>query len=403
MLLFIHLILFCTIVSAPEPSAYVSKLRSGLKKESAATDTTTKSEEENVEEKIEEESSDTDSESSNEPESQVAPAMTEPLKYPDVFIIGAQRCGTTAMNNVLFTHPNICGKGTKEKHFFSNKDYEKHFVGYKQEFEGCKKDQLTVDVTPKYIFGDEIPERINKTYGAEQLSQKKFIAILREPIARQYSEYQRLLRLCFRVIDENDKEANAIKAKPSSSGTATKRPPAKKGKLEPSCTHVLKFAPTKHPTKYPELAQKDNAMLFFEWTGTEHGEHERGRGNYVGQLKRWLSVIKRSQIFIINFQTLISNASDTFFRMSAFLGLNADLMINDKKNQLVLLPPPPAANAHVDWSPGVLDCRTYGQLQSYYNSQNDGLSRLINDAKDRPKEEPQFPPFVQSRSDCKDV
>ena len=34
------------------------------------------------------------------------------VPYPDIFIIGQQKCGTTSLNKLLFEHPQICSEGT---------------------------------------------------------------------------------------------------------------------------------------------------------------------------------------------------------------------------------------------------------------------------------------------------
>jgi len=131
-----------------------------------------------------------------------------PQNVPDIFIIGAQKCGTTSLNNLMFDHPQICSEGVKEKHFY---DHEKEWLsnqrGYLAEFKNCKKNQLTIDATPVYIFDQDAPFRIQRSYSQTDLAKKKFILLLREPVARQYSEYQRVLRICFRVL-ENDPQVN---------------------------------------------------------------------------------------------------------------------------------------------------------------------------------------------------
>ena len=38
----------------------------------------------------------------------------EPLQYPDFFIIGAMKCGTTTLHKLLTDNPKICGEGEKE-------------------------------------------------------------------------------------------------------------------------------------------------------------------------------------------------------------------------------------------------------------------------------------------------
>ena len=42
------------------------------------------------------------------------------MRIPDFFIIGASKCGTTALSRYLDEHPNICFALTKEPHFFSD-------------------------------------------------------------------------------------------------------------------------------------------------------------------------------------------------------------------------------------------------------------------------------------------
>jgi hypothetical protein len=41
-------------------------------------------------------------------------------RVPDFFIIGAPKCGTTALTEYLRTHPNICFSRVKEPHFFAD-------------------------------------------------------------------------------------------------------------------------------------------------------------------------------------------------------------------------------------------------------------------------------------------
>ena len=42
------------------------------------------------------------------------------MRIPDFFIIGASKCGTTALSDYLSRHPNICFAHNKEPHFFSD-------------------------------------------------------------------------------------------------------------------------------------------------------------------------------------------------------------------------------------------------------------------------------------------
>ena len=129
-----------------------------------------------------------------------------PLPYPDVFMIGAQKCGTTSTAYLLLQHGAFCTKGLKEKHYFSDEkafltSYETHYDAYVKQFEGCNRTQLTMDATPSYVWYDFAPELLQRSYTRKELSKKKFILLLREPVQRSYSEYQRDLRICLRAYD----------------------------------------------------------------------------------------------------------------------------------------------------------------------------------------------------------
>lgn len=320
------------------------------------------------------------------------------VPYPDLFIIGAQKCGTTSLNNLLFEHKQICSKGVKEKHFYSENNYLDIVKSYLAEFEGCKSNQVTVDATPKYIVGSEIAERIKASYKPESLAKKKFIILLRDPVARQYSEFQRVLRICFRVI-EDDKQLLRE--------STTRTPEEKRERAEKNCGLVLRPETLKKPKGGKSVVmKKENAMSFAEWSVSPFGSYEQARGNYVHQIKHWLSVIDRSQLFILNFQSLIGNTTDCMQRLSAFLDIDYSGFLETAGNEnktRVILPQPPASNSYVDWLPAFMDCKTHDVLDKYYKEQNAGLYALINNDPKKPKEEPYFPEFTSARGKCKDV
>ena len=106
-------------------------------------------------------------------------AVTAPdsLDYPDVFLLGAAKCGTSSLDAMLRQHPDICGRGVKEKHFFDSSDCftEKRRRAYRQSFRGCLNHELTRDSTPSYLRTLEAPQRLFQCYTKDQLASKKFI------------------------------------------------------------------------------------------------------------------------------------------------------------------------------------------------------------------------------------
>ena len=49
----------------------------------------------------------------------IDPLMNKAECFPDFFVVGAPRCGTTAISKYLSDNPNICFSRPKEPHFFS--------------------------------------------------------------------------------------------------------------------------------------------------------------------------------------------------------------------------------------------------------------------------------------------
>ena len=111
------------------------------------------------------------------------------LEVPDIFIIGAQKCGTTSLNELLDRHPLICSYGVKEKHFFSEThafkreaDFKHHLKDYLEEFVDCTNtSQKTIDATPSYVWIDQAPQILKSMYKPKDLAKKKFILLLRDP------------------------------------------------------------------------------------------------------------------------------------------------------------------------------------------------------------------------------
>jgi hypothetical protein len=73
--------------------------------------------------------------------------VNEVFRKPDVFIVGAPKCGTTAMNHYLGQHPEIFMSKHKEPHFFGS-----DLVSRNSDFVRDKKEYLA-------LFADVQSER----------------------------------------------------------------------------------------------------------------------------------------------------------------------------------------------------------------------------------------------------
>lgn len=100
--------------------------------------------------------------------------------------IGAQKSGTTLLYTHLKDVKEICLGKVKEIHFFDiDEKFNKGIEFYKTYFEHCKYNSIKGEITPAYIYFDDIPEKIYNTLGKDI----KFIVLLRNPIERAYSHY----------------------------------------------------------------------------------------------------------------------------------------------------------------------------------------------------------------------
>jgi hypothetical protein len=106
---------------------------------------------------------------------------------PSFLGIGAMRSGTTWLDSILRTHPDIyLPERRKEIHFF-DLYYDKGINWYEDFFphnNTAKKYQQIGEITPAYLYFPEISTRIKR-----YLPNCRFLVILRNPIDRAYSHY----------------------------------------------------------------------------------------------------------------------------------------------------------------------------------------------------------------------
>lgn len=121
-------------------------------------------------------------------------------KRPDFFIVGAPKCGTTALNDYLAEHPNIF-VARKEMHFFgSDLNFGPHFQlyrhfpkDYRAAFDAWDGQSRAGEASVWYLFSEKAAEEI-KAYNPDA----RIIIMLREPTSLLYSLY------CQFVADGNE-------------------------------------------------------------------------------------------------------------------------------------------------------------------------------------------------------
>lgn len=121
------------------------------------------------------------------------------MRLPDFFIAGHQKSGTTALYEMLRTHPQVFMPERKEPSYFVPEIVKRplSLEQYAALFEPAGAEQRAGEATPTYLWSHTAAGRIH-----EQCPDAKIIAILREP-----AEFLRSLHLQFLRIDvETEKD-----------------------------------------------------------------------------------------------------------------------------------------------------------------------------------------------------
>ena len=136
--------------------------------------------------------------------------------YPDYIIIGAVKCGTTSLFNYLRAHPDIIPSYIKEVQFFNSNNYYLGFKWYRTFFPILlfkyfykyilKRKFITGEASADYILHPSVAKRIYSL-----LPNVKIIILLRNPVDRAYSDYNRnvkykLEKLTFEEVIEKENE-----------------------------------------------------------------------------------------------------------------------------------------------------------------------------------------------------
>ena len=104
--------------------------------------------------------------------------------YPDFIGVGAMRCGTTWIADMLRAHPDIyIPAHFKELHFF-DRHFEKGQAWYFENFADKGADQIAGEFTPAYMRSKQAMEQLAAT-----CPDAKLIISLRHPAERAYSHY----------------------------------------------------------------------------------------------------------------------------------------------------------------------------------------------------------------------
>jgi len=135
------------------------------------------------------------------------------LQFPDFFVVGAPRCGTTSICRYLARNPQICFSRPKEPHYFSRLDHDPSADELKRDyldrnFSHCEPAHRAVgEGSVSYLQLPGVIERINHLN-----PQARFVVLVRNPLQMLPSYH---LRMRFLLQEDEPDFAKAWELEPA--------------------------------------------------------------------------------------------------------------------------------------------------------------------------------------------
>ncbi|MDH3686754.1 MAG: sulfotransferase [Myxococcales bacterium] len=203
---------------------------------------------------------------------------------PNFLIIGAAKCGTTALYRYLDQHPDVFLSPSKEPQFYAFEGEQLSFQGpgvtinetavtrledYEALFEGVRNERAIGEASALYLYVPSAAERIQR-----HVPNARLIAVLRNPTDRAYSSYMHLRR-----------------------------------EGRESCE------------TFPEALEAEAGRIAENWGFLWR---YRDLGLYAGQLRRYYERFPRAQIRVVLYDDFQSRPQETLREIFGFLEVDPD-------------------------------------------------------------------------------
>jgi hypothetical protein len=200
------------------------------------------------------------------------------MRRPDFFIVGAPRCGTTTMYELLREHPQVFMPARKEPIYFgSDLTKRKPYLteaSYLALFELARDERRVGEASVWYLYSRTAPAEI-----AAFSPDARIIIMLRDPVEMMHSLHRHLL---FAGQEDIEDFAEAIEAEADrAQGRRLPRDP-----------------------------------------GRPEGLQYRARARYAGDVERWIKAFGRDRVHIILQEDLSADAEGTYRATLEFLGVD---------------------------------------------------------------------------------
>jgi hypothetical protein len=276
--------------------------------------------------------------------------LTEPEEiWPNFFIVGAQKAGTTSMYFYLKEIPGVYMSPRKEPHYFAPHAVQTRVVDvirdkkeYLKLFKNARGYIAVGEATPIYLWDPDTPKLIHQT-----VPHARIIIILRDPVERAYSNF--LMKMKYSGINSSfyDELMRDYKSQETQFG-------------------------------------RSNMYVEF--------------GMYYEQVKRYFDIFGREQVKVIIFEEFIQHPEQTVNEVLAFLGINYNVREIREQHNPYSIPRNPRALwifAFFRWL-RARNIRFYKILNLLPDSIVESLpEKILFKRKQKPKIEPEAVKFLQ--------
>lgn len=203
--------------------------------------------------------------------------------WPNFFIVGAPKAGTTSLYEYLKNIPEIFMSSIKEPNFFSENTISENYpitiirkkLEYLSLFDKVQNEKIIGESSTSYLSDPETPHKIHKIN-----PNSRILISLRDPVERAFSHYLMHKRTTWLTSSLHEELQNSISKK---------------------------FNHNQHRLKL------------------EHGL-------YFNDIRRYQEIFGKNQVTILIFEEFIKNKKESIEKVLKFLGINHDVNYLETKS-----------------------------------------------------------------------
>jgi len=260
-----------------------------------------------------------------------------------LFVVGAQKAGTSALHDYLIKHPSVVGGSKKELNFFNHSEnYDQGTQWYHDQFKAplfYKPKKIYIDSTPQYLSTANVAQKIY-----DYNPKAKIVILLREPVSRAYSAWNMYKQFSKLSVERK-------------SGLIDRHISIKDKK---------KFNDLINQTPFPSFDDYINKELM-DGSLTNHYPQIIKRGIYVDQIKPYIDVFGLDNVLVFESNYFKTNKAKVTNKVLETVGLSPlTIAPNDLKS------------VHSRSYENPMSKFTEDKLEVFYKPHNERLFNLIN-------------------------